>query len=32
MKSTKEAEEELRAGRVRDYDDFIEELRSSGEI
>ena len=32
MKSIKEAEEDLRAGRVRDYDDFIEELRASGEI
>lgn len=25
-------EEDVRAGRLRDYDDFIEELRESGEI
>lgn len=32
MRSIKEAEEDIKAGRVRDYDEFIEELRESGEI
>ncbi|MDO8124752.1 MAG: hypothetical protein Q6364_10280 [Candidatus Hermodarchaeota archaeon] len=29
MKSVEEAEEDVKAGRVRDYDEFIEELRGS---
>ena len=32
LRSIGEAEEDVRAGRLRDYDDFIEELRESGEI
>ena len=32
MKSIKEAEEDVKAGRIRGYDEFIEELRRSGEI
>jgi len=32
MKSIREAEEDVKAGRVRGYDEFIEELRRSGEI
>ncbi len=32
LRSIREAEEDVRAGRLRDYDDFIEELRESGEI
>jgi len=32
MKSIKEAEEDVKAGRVRDYDEFIKELKKSGEI
>jgi len=31
MKSIKEAEEDVKAGRVRDYDEFLKELKS-GEI
>lgn len=31
MRSIREAEEDMEAGRVRDYNEFIEELRS-GEI
>jgi len=30
--SLKEAEADVKAGRVRDYDDFLKELRESGEI
>ena len=32
MKSIREAEDEVKAGRVRDYNEFIEELGKSGEI
>lgn len=32
MKSVREAEEDVKAGRVRGYSEFIEELRKSGEI
>ena len=32
VKAIREAEEDLRAGRVRSYDEFVEELRRSGEI
>ena len=32
MKSIKEAEEDIKAGRVRDYNDFTKELKQSGEI
>jgi len=32
LKSIKEAEEDVRAGRVRDYDEFLKELKKSGEI
>jgi len=32
MKSIKESEEDVKAGRVRDYDEFIKELKKSGEI
>lgn len=32
MRSIREAEEDVKAGRVRDYNEFIEELRRSGEI
>ncbi|MCP8322431.1 MAG: hypothetical protein H3Z52_16060 [archaeon] len=32
MRSIREAEEDVRAGRVRSYEEFIEELRKSGEI
>jgi PHD/YefM family antitoxin component YafN of YafNO toxin-antitoxin module len=32
IKAVKESEEDVKAGRVRDYDKFIEELRKSGEI
>ena len=32
MKSIKKAEEDVKAGRVRDYDEFIRELKKSGEI
>jgi len=32
MKSIREAEEDVKAGRVRGYSEFIEELRKSGEI
>lgn len=32
MKSIREAEEDVESGRVRDYEEFIEELRKSGEI
>ncbi|HDI01251.1 MAG TPA: hypothetical protein ENF78_02360 [Candidatus Bathyarchaeota archaeon] len=31
MKALKEAEEDVRAGRVRDYEEFIKELREAGE-
>jgi hypothetical protein len=30
--SVRRAEEDVKAGRVRDYDDFFEELKHSGEI
>ncbi|MCL2643410.1 MAG: hypothetical protein FWD52_07895 [Candidatus Bathyarchaeota archaeon] len=30
--SLKEAEADVKAGRVRSYDDFLKELRESGEI
>lgn len=32
MKSIREAEEDVKAGRVRGYNEFIKELRKSGEI
>jgi hypothetical protein len=32
MKTIREAEEDLKAGRVRGYDEFIGELKKSGEI
>mgnify|MGYP000197395522 FL=1 len=32
MKSIKEAEDDVKAGRVRDYDEFLKELKKSGEI
>lgn len=32
MKSIREAEEDVKAGKVRGYNEFIEELRKSGEI
>jgi len=32
MKFIREAEEDVKAGRVRGYNKFIEELRKSGEI
>jgi len=32
MKSIKEAEEDVKAGRVRDYDEFLKELKKAGEI
>jgi PHD/YefM family antitoxin component YafN of YafNO toxin-antitoxin module len=32
MASLKEAEADVKAGRVRDYDDFLKELRQTGEI
>jgi len=32
MKSIEEAEEHVKAGRVRSYNEFIEEMEQSGEI
>ena len=32
MKSIKKAEENVKAGRVRDYDEFLKELKKVGEI
>ncbi|MEM3718686.1 MAG: hypothetical protein QXD45_01490 [Candidatus Bathyarchaeia archaeon] len=32
IKAVKEAEEDVIAGRVRDYNEFIEELKKAGEI
>ena len=32
VKAIREAEKDLRADRVRSYDEFVEELRRSGEI
>lgn len=32
LKAIKEAEEDVKAGRVRSYNEFIEELKKSGEI
>lgn len=32
MESIREAEEDVKAGRVRNYEEFIEELKQSGEI
>jgi len=32
MTALKEAEADVKAGRVRDYDDFLKELRQTGEI
>ncbi|KPV63144.1 MAG: hypothetical protein AOA65_1456 [Candidatus Bathyarchaeota archaeon BA1] len=32
MKSIKEAEEDVKAGRVRSYSEFLKELKKSGEI
>ena len=32
VKAIREAEEDLKADRVRSYDEFVEELRQSGEI
>jgi hypothetical protein len=32
MRSIQEAEEDIKAGRVRSYEEFIEELKQAGEI
>jgi len=32
MKSVKQAEEDVKAGRVRGYNEFLKELKQSGEI
>jgi hypothetical protein len=32
MASIKQAEKDVKAGRVRDYDEFLKELKQSGEI
>ena len=32
IKSIKEAEKDVKGGRVRDYDEFLKELKKSGEI
>ncbi|MEM1581954.1 MAG: hypothetical protein QXK89_05530 [Candidatus Bathyarchaeia archaeon] len=32
LKAIKEAEDDIKAGRVRGYNEFIEELKKSGEI
>jgi len=32
MSCLKQAERDVKAGRVRDYDDFLKELRETGEI
>ncbi|MEM2909498.1 MAG: hypothetical protein QXO01_00290 [Nitrososphaerota archaeon] len=32
MRSIEEAEDDVKAGRVRGYEEFIEELKKSGEI
>ncbi|MFQ5820951.1 MAG: hypothetical protein ACE5I5_13245 [Candidatus Heimdallarchaeota archaeon] len=32
MEAIRKAEEDVKAGRVRDYEEFIKELRDSGEI
>jgi len=32
MKAIKEAEEDVKAGRVRNYNEFIKELKESGQI
>ena len=32
MKAIKEAEEDVKAGRVRSYNEFIKELKESGQI
>jgi PHD/YefM family antitoxin component YafN of YafNO toxin-antitoxin module len=32
VKSIREAEEDVKAGRVRDYNEFLKELKQSGEI
>jgi len=32
MKSVKEAQEDVKAGRVRSYNEFLKELKKSGEI
>lgn len=32
VESIRQAEEDVKAGRVRDYDDFLRELKNSGEI
>lgn len=32
MSCLKRAEEDVKAGRVRDYDDFLKELKETGEI
>ncbi|MEM2506016.1 MAG: hypothetical protein QXF61_03095 [Nitrososphaeria archaeon] len=32
LKTIREAEEDVKAGRVRGYNEFIEELKKSGEI
>lgn len=32
LKAIEEAEDDVKAGRVRGYDEFIEELKKSGEI
>ncbi|MCD6126695.1 MAG: hypothetical protein J7J19_06855 [Thaumarchaeota archaeon] len=32
VKAIREGEEDVKAGRVRSYDEFVEELRRSGEI
>ena len=32
LKSIKEAKDDVKAGRVRDYDEFLRELKKAGEI
>jgi len=32
VEAIREAEEDVKAGRIRGYDEFVEELRRSGEI
>ena len=32
IESIKQAEEDVKAGRVRDYDDFLKELKHAGKI
>ena len=32
MKAVREAEEDVRAGKVRDYEEFVDELKEAGEM